>query len=828
MNEPAARARLWDDEDGFFYDVLHSRTDGTFPLKVRSMVGLIPLFAVETLDPEIMSKLPGFTRGSSGSSSIGPDLTAHVAEHATPAGRASAACWRSSTRDAAARVLKVMLDEREFLSPYGIRSLSRVHAEHPYTLQFAGEDYRVDYEPAESTTGLFGGNSNWRGPGLVSGQLPDHRGAAEVPSLLRRRLHRGVPDRLGRMMTLCEVAAELSRRLTRIFLRGEDGRRPVYGGTETFQDRSALARPDPLPRVLPRRHRRRPRRQPSDRLDRARREAAAAEHELLGDLGFDSLQVLELVGELEDHFKGRRAAERPDPHSHRRAGDRRNPRARARAGAPGVIGAGTVAEALVAAAAFDRGIRAIEHDGRSLLLPYTTLLAESLQIAGALHARGLTPGHRVALVIPEVSDFIRAFFGISAAGLVPVPLCPPPRRATCRPSRANRGTFSSPAAPAPSSPPPASRRCSTSAASIARSLVSVDELRSGPALARPEAVPADRPALLQFTSGSTAAPKGVVLTHANLHANITAITGPDGLGTRPTDIGVSWLPLYHDMGLIGMLLSAVYSGADAIVMSPVLFLKRPTAWLEAISTYRGTVSFAPNFAYEVCLRRVKPSQIDALDLSSWRLAGCGAEPIRPDTLHAFAERFARAGFRASSFVASYGLAEHSLAVALAPDGVKVDSVDAQRLVRQSIAVPPVEGSTQVVRLVGCGSAFPDHELRIVDDEGRPLPERHVGSIIARGPSVMQGYFEDPAATAEALRDGWLHTGDLGYMADGQLFVCGRTKDLIIRQGRKYHPPDLESAIGDLPGIRPPASSCSASATWTRPTKWSRCSKRAPA
>ncbi len=462
---------------------------------------------------------------------------------------------------------------------------------------------------------------------------------------------------------------------------------------------------------------------------------------------------------------------------------------------------GTIADALVAASSSDRGIRAIEHDGRSLLLSYRTLLAESLQIAGGLGARGLAPGDRVALVVPEVSDFIRAFFGITAAGLVPVPLCPP-AQAGDLPTFARQSRHILVASRA---------RAVVTSDDVAPLLdvsgidgvavVSIESLRGGPAMAAPVRVASDAPALLQFTSGSTAAPKGVVLTHANLHANTTAIAGPHGLNAVPTDIGVSWLPLYHDMGLIGMLLSAVYSCVDTVVMSPVLFLKRPTAWLEAISTYRGTVSFAPNFAYELCLRRVKPSQIDALDLSSWRVAGCGAEPIRPDTLRAFAERFARAGFRASSFVASYGLAEHSLAVAFARDGIREDVVDARRLVHQSIAVPSANGSTPVVRLVGCGRAFPDHELKIVDDEGHTQPERHLGSIVARGPSVMQGYFEDPAATADALRGGWLHTGDLGYLADGQLFVCGRTKDLIIRQGRKYHPPDLEAAIADLPGVR---------------------------
>jgi fatty-acyl-CoA synthase len=316
------------------------------------------------------------------------------------------------------------------------------------------------------------------------------------------------------------------------------------------------------------------------------------------------------------------------------------------------------------------------------------------------------------------------------------------------------------------------------------------------------AVSGDRPALIQFTSGSTAMPKGVVLTHASLHANLSAIAGPAGLAIGPNDVGVSWLPLYHDMGLIGAMLTGLYTTADIVIMSPILFLKRPTAWLEAISRYRGSVCFAPNFAYELCLRRVKPSQIAALDLSSWRVAGCGAEPIRCETLDAFADRFACTGFRATSFVPSYGLAEHSLAVALATGGIKVDVVDSGRLVRESRAVPASDAAGgHAVRLVGCGRPFPGHELHIVDEHGRALPDRHVGRIVARGPSVMAGYFEDPAATAEALRHGWLQTGDLGYMADGELFVCGRTKDLIIRHGRKYHPPDLESAIAGVDGIR---------------------------
>jgi fatty-acyl-CoA synthase len=289
-----------------------------------------------------------------------------------------------------------------------------------------------------------------------------------------------------------------------------------------------------------------------------------------------------------------------------------------------------------------------------------------------------------------------------------------------------------------------------------------------------------------------------VLTHANIRANVAAILGPSGLDARDGDVAVSWLPLYHDMGLIGMLLSSVFAPADAVLLSPVLFLKRPSAWLDAISRYRGTVSFAPNFAYDLCRRRVKSSQLEALDLSRWRVAGCGAEPIRPDTLTAFAEYFAPAGFSANAFLPSYGLAEASLAVSFAR-GLRVDTVDAERLVRESRAVPVVNGSPSV-RVVCCGRGFPGHDLRIVDDAFSPLPERHVGAIVTRGPSVMQGYFEDPEATAATLHDGWLLTGDLGYIADGELYVCGRTKDLIIRQGRKYYPPDLESSLQDLAGI----------------------------
>jgi fatty-acyl-CoA synthase len=464
----------------------------------------------------------------------------------------------------------------------------------------------------------------------------------------------------------------------------------------------------------------------------------------------------------------------------------------------------TIVDSVAGAATTGGLARAIEHDGRVVELPYGSLFEDSLRIAGALRARGLAPGDRVAIVVPVVSGFIRAVFGFEAAGLVPIPVVPPAQGGDVPTfARQSRDLLTASRAAAVVAANHVAPLLAVDGAAPPLPVLTIEALGDGPALSAPIPVDPAMPALIQFTSGSTAVPKGVVLTHAGLRANLAAIAGPAGLSLTRQDVGVSWLPLYHDMGLIGALLTGMFARVDIVIMSPLLFLKRPTAWLDAISRYRGSISFAPNFAYELCLRRVKPSQIAALDLSSWRVAGCGAEPIRPETLTAFADHFAGAGFRAESFLPSYGLAEHSLAVAFSRRGVRVDAVDAARLVRESRAVPVVDrdGVSTSVRLVGCGRAFPGHELRIVDDDGHPLPERHVGHIVARGPSVMAGYFENSGATAETLRDGWLQTGDLGYLAGGDLFVCGRTKDLIIRHGRKYHPPDLESAIASLPGMR---------------------------
>jgi fatty-acyl-CoA synthase len=295
----------------------------------------------------------------------------------------------------------------------------------------------------------------------------------------------------------------------------------------------------------------------------------------------------------------------------------------------------------------------------------------------------------------------------------------------------------------------------------------------------------DEPALddlafVQFTSGATSEPKGVALTHRNVCENVNAINGPCGLATTDADSAVSWLPLHHDMGLVGMALGPLYASRPAVFLPTHAFVRRPAEWLRAISRHRATVSFAPNFAYDLCVRRVKMSDLDGVDLSCWRVAGCGAEPIHAPTLAAFAERFRSAGFRETSFLPGYGLAEHVVAATFAPR---------ERSIRTDGA------------LVSCGVPLPGHRLRIVGENGADLPEREVGEILLSGPSVMNGYFENGRVTRDQIHAGWLSTGDLGYLAAGELYVCGRLKDLIIANGRKIHPQDLEWAVDELPGVR---------------------------
>jgi acyl-CoA synthetase (AMP-forming)/AMP-acid ligase II len=451
---------------------------------------------------------------------------------------------------------------------------------------------------------------------------------------------------------------------------------------------------------------------------------------------------------------------------------------------------------------------------------FEELYRRASRIGLALQARGVEKGDRIGLILPDSQDFIDSFFGAIMAGAVPVPIAPPahfgraeayldaiaPLVAKVRPRMLladGRLRILLGGAPGNFPPPPV------------ESLDLLLEAVDADGRAAPVAIDPEDTVLIQFTSGSTLRPRGVKLSHANLVANLAAMSGPHGLQSRGDDYGVSWLPLHHDMGLIGKVLVPMYAGMrGTLFISPDLFLKRPTSWLRQISSQRGTITFAPNFAYRLCVSRLDRRAMEGIDLSSIRVAGCGAEPIHHGVLSDFARMLEPYGFRREALTPCYGLAEHALAVTFSPvdegmitDRVWVDALargEAARVDEREESTPATHGAgtgSGVIDMVSCGRIFPAHQLKIIAPDGTALPERRVGEIVVRGPSVMQGYFEDDEETGVALRAGWLHTGDLGYVVAGHLYVCGRSKDLIIIRGRNYYPQDIEWHASHVAGVR---------------------------
>jgi fatty-acyl-CoA synthase len=313
-------------------------------------------------------------------------------------------------------------------------------------------------------------------------------------------------------------------------------------------------------------------------------------------------------------------------------------------------------------------------------------------------------------------------------------------------------------------------------------------------------------ALIQFTSGSTSRPKGVTLTHANLAANIKCIM-EHGLRVSESDVGVSWLPLYHDMGLIGFVIAPLFHRVPIVYLPALLFLKRPVTWFQAMTRHQGSIAYAPNFAYALCVKRIKPAELQSLDLSTWRVAGCGAEPIRPETLEAFAEAFAPIGLRKEALCPSYGMAESSLAVAFSElgAGVRTISVDGPALWETGRATVVPDSDERSVRFVSCGPEFPEHRVRIFAEDDAssetPLPDRVVGEIRVAGPSVMGSYWEDAESTREAFAGSYLRTGDIGFKREGDVYICGRIKEIVIVNGRNYYPQDMEWEVSKVAGVR---------------------------
>ncbi|HEU4367514.1 MAG TPA: AMP-binding protein [Methylomirabilota bacterium] len=435
-------------------------------------------------------------------------------------------------------------------------------------------------------------------------------------------------------------------------------------------------------------------------------------------------------------------------------------------------------------------------------ITYGALWARAGAVAGALRARGIARGDAVALMLRTEPGFFSAFFGVLLAGAVPVPIYPPARPARLEEYAARQVRILDNAQARLLVTFPEVQRVAGLLRPRVRSLAGVTTLEGlAPApAAPPPGLGPDDPALIQYTSGSTGDPKGVLLSHANLLANIRALG--QALGVRPDDVCVSWLPLYHDMGLIGLWLGSLYHGVPAVILPPLAFLARPARWLRAISAHRATISAAPNFAFDLCVKRIADTDMQGVDLGSWRLAMNGSEAVSPETIARFTGRFAPLGFRAEAMCPVYGLAESSVGLTLTPpgQGPRVDRIRRQTFERARRAEPAAPGEASLA-VVSCGVPLPGHDVRIVDAAGRPLPERVEGRVEFRGPSVTAGYFRNPAATAAVMHGGWMDSGDLGYRAAGELYVSGRRKDVIIKAGRNLYPQEVEELVGDVPGVR---------------------------
>jgi 1-acyl-sn-glycerol-3-phosphate acyltransferase len=550
--------------------------------------------------------------------------------------------------------------------------------------------------------------------------------------------------------------------------------------------------------------------------------AVGANSDLDRDLGLDSLSRAELLLRLNRRFgvqlpesllgQARTAgdllaalcAARPGPVAP--AQEPAAPSPTALLPAPEPMRTSTLVEVL-AEHAGSRGdrvhLRLWRRDGQEEPVTYAALDQAARRVAAGLIAREVRPGERVGLMLPTEPGFFPAFFGVLYAGAIPVPIYPPARPHQIEDHlRRQAGILRNAEASLliTNAAAGAAARILGGLVSSLRAVATAGEL--GEALPLEEPIPAapETTALIQYTSGSTGDPKGVVLSHANLLANIRSMG--QVLEVSSADIVVSWLPLYHDMGLIGCWLGSLYFGAPAVIMPPLAFLADPARWLRAIHHHRATISAAPNFAYELCLKSVHDADIEGLDLGSLRRLANGAEPVSPSTIARFAQRFARCGLRAEAMAPVYGLAECAVGLAFPPPGrgPLIDRIDRDALQTRGIALPAPAGAARVLELVACGQPIPGHEIRIVDETGRELPEREEGRLQFKGPSATAGYFRAPEKTRALLDGAWLESGDRAYIVGGDIHITGRIKDMIIRAGRHIYPQELEELVGSVEGV----------------------------
>jgi fatty-acyl-CoA synthase len=456
------------------------------------------------------------------------------------------------------------------------------------------------------------------------------------------------------------------------------------------------------------------------------------------------------------------------------------------------------------------GLRFVDRSEAATWFGWGEVRERALAVCNGLRSLGLRRDDRVALVFPTGIEFFDAFFGALLAGAVPVPLYPPVRlgrmaeylhrtarmmarsgaRLVLADSRVRRILGEAIAEAAPE------LGCRT-----------MTDLPAGSVFDPVAVAPADL-GLIQFSSGTTVDPKPVALSHRAIVAQVGILNGFWHDTEELRHSCVSWLPLYHDMGLIGCVFPALSRDATLTLLGPELFVARPALWLRALSRYRATISPAPNFAYSLCVTRVADAEMEGADLSGWRTALNGAEPVAPSVLRAFRDRFARWGFRREALTPVYGLSEAALAVTFSDldRPFRGRRFDREGLSQDGVARETARGR----EIVSVGRAVPGFDLRIVDAAGRDLAEGEVGRVWARGPSLMDGYLGDPRATARALRHGWLDTGDLGFLLEGELYLTGRAKEVVILRGRNYAPDEIERAVEGVAGVR---SGCAVAASW---------------
>jgi 1-acyl-sn-glycerol-3-phosphate acyltransferase len=537
------------------------------------------------------------------------------------------------------------------------------------------------------------------------------------------------------------------------------------------------------------------------------------------DLGISSLERVELLLRLEQAFHVRlpdavmaaavtladlvTAVLRAEPRVAEPLPSRREPHI---PGAAAPSSAATLVDVLYwhAERTPDRVHIHLREDHEETPIRYGELLTTSQRVGAGLRALGVRRGDTVAIMLRTEIAFFPVFFGTLMAGAVPVPIYPPFRPDQIEEyAHRQRGILRNAGARVLVTFAEALRvakllRGAVPSLEHITTIEGLGDTATSEASMRRES---GDPALIQYTSGSTGDPKGVLLSHANLLANIRAIG--QAVAVRPDDVTVSWLPLYHDMGLIGKWLGSLYHGVPLVLMSPLAFLSRPSRWLAAVHAHSGTVSAAPNFAFDLCVHKIPEEDIQGLNLGSWRLAMNGSEAVSPDTIDRFVRRFTPFGFKATALCPVYGLAEASVALTMSPIDrpARVDALVREPFERSREVRPTDAANPHALRFVSCGRPLPDHQVRIVDAAGQPLGERAEGHVQFRGPSVTIGYFKKPEATRAVMHDGWMDSGDLGYQADGELFITGRVKDIVIQAGRNICAQEVEEAAGAAAGIR---------------------------